>query len=43
MPLAVSGNNAAVNGPGVYYLVVTSVGATPTVLTSVRCTVTAAP
>jgi len=43
VPLAVSGNNAAVNGPGVYYLVVTSVGATPTVLTSVRCTVTAAP
>lgn len=41
--LAVSGNNASVNGPGVYYVVVTSVGASPTVITSVSCTVTSAP
>lgn len=43
IPLAVSGNNANVKGPGVYRLVVTST-ITPTVsATTIDCVVTAAP
>lgn len=39
----VTGNAAASNGPGVYRMVATSVGATPTVITTIDCTVTTAP
>ncbi len=39
----VSGNNANVNGPGVYRMVATSTGATPQIITTIDCTVTTAP
>ncbi|WP_193212598.1 hypothetical protein [Luteolibacter marinus] len=39
----VTGNNSAINGPGIYRMVATSTGATPQVITTVNCTVTTAP